>query len=143
MSFIRGKRGDAGEISWPQVVFIVLIIAFVGMFFIFARNSLNGALIQEEIYAKKIALMIDSARPNTTFSIDLTKLAEIAKKNKGENSDLSNIIYLTENGYVKVSLRLGGNGYKYSYFSDYNITGKYDSPGGKPYYFVKVEKKNE
>lgn len=143
MYFAFGKKGDAEEVSWPQVIFLVLVIAFMAVFFIFARTSLTGSLVQEEVYAKKIALMIDSAKPGTDLLIDITSLKKIAIKS-GLSEDLQNRTVTLKDNAVLVSTRSGGKGFAYSYFSDYNISGKIKPIGDKLFYLIKVEEiKNE
>jgi hypothetical protein len=138
MYFTFGKKGDAEEVSWPQVIFLVLVIAFMAVFFIFAKDSLTGSLIQEEVYAKKIALMINSAQPGTDLLIDITSLKKIAIKN-GVSEDLQNRTITLNNNAVLVSTRSGGKAYVYSYYSDYNISGKMNPIGEKLFYLIKVE----
>jgi len=143
MYFTFGKKGDAEEVSWPQVIFLVLVIAFMAVFFIFAKDSLTGSLIQEEVYAKKIALMINSAQPGTDLLIDITSLKKIAIKN-GISEDLQNRTVILENNIVSVSARSGGKGFVYSYYSDYNVSGKMNPIGEKLFYLIKIEEvKNE
>lgn len=143
MYFALGKKGDAEEVSWPQVIFLVLVIAFMAVFFIFVRNSLTGSLVYEEIYAKKIALLIDSAKPGTDLLLDITPLKGVADKVQGKNIESQIITLNSDKNSVMVSLRLGERGYTYSYFSDYNISGQYKSVGEKFFYLIKVEEKKK
>ncbi len=143
MYFAFGKKGDAEEVSWPQVIFLVLVIAFMGVFFIFAKNSLTGSLVQEEVYAKKIALLIDSAKPGTNLFLDITSLNEVAVKTQGKNVESQIITLNSDKNSVMVSLRLGERGYNYPYFSDYDVSGQYSKIGEKLFYSIKVEEKKK
>lgn len=138
-----GKKGDAEEVSWPQVIFLVLVIAFMAVFFIFVRNSLTGSLVQEEVYAKKIALLLDSAKPGTDLLLDITSLKEVAAKTQSKNVEGQFITLNSDKNSVTVSLRLGERGYTYPYFSDYNASGQYKSVGEKLFYLIKIEEKKK
>jgi hypothetical protein len=142
MNLSIGKRGDAESISWPEVVFIILILAFSAVFFIFAKDTLSGAIIQEEAYAKRIALMLDSAQPGTEIVLDISKLVEVALDSNVQRSSLTDTIKIDDSLHkVIVSLRLGKE-YSYSYFSDYKITGSYEPSLGKYSYRIVVEEKD-
>jgi len=142
MRFNLGKKGDSEEIAWPTIISIVLLLAFMAVFFLFARNILSGALIQEEIYAKKIALLIDGAQPNTTFFLDATELNKLAVRSGEKESSYEDLIKIDPvNHSVMVSLRLGKTaGYVQNYFSDYNVSIKSISGGEKVLYSIEVRK---
>lgn len=143
--FDLNKRGDSEETVWLEVVLIALTLAFAFLLAIFIKNTLSGALIQEEIYSKKIALLLDSAQPNTIISLDITKLSEISISSGQNRDSYRNIIKINEvNHSVDVSLRLGNKGYRYPYFSDYNISGNYTMAGDKILYIITIgENKDE
>lgn len=143
MYFALGKKGEAEEVSWPQVIFLVLVIAFMAVFFIFARNSLTGSLVQEEVYAKKIALLIDSAKPGTDLFLDITPLNEVSTKSQGKNLESQIITLDSDKNSVMVSLRLGNRSYHYPYFTDYNVSGQSTKIGEKLFYLIKIEEKKK
>lgn len=123
MSFDLGKRGSGEDIAWPEIIFTVLLLVFMAVFFVFVRNSLSGALIEEEVYAKKVALFLDSAQPNTTIFLEVSELNVLAVKSKESEMNYRDIIKInTKNHSVDVSLRLGNKGYSYPYFSEYNFS---------------------
>jgi hypothetical protein len=139
--FSIGKRGDSEEIAWPTIISIILLLAFMAVFFLFARNTLSGALINEEIYAKKIALLIDGAQPNTTFVLDVTELNKIAMKSGEKESSYADLIKIDGvNRSVQVSLRLGStHGYFQKYFTEYNVTTNAILTGEKVLYSIEVK----
>ena len=105
------KRGD---ILSEDVLFIILNLAFIIiMFAFFVKQSNNGAAL-EEIYAKKIALVLDSAKPGMEINIDIKEGLEADKE--------------WFSGNFKDSVRIVGNevyvkfekdgGYSYSFFND-------------------------
>ena len=110
----EGEEGE--ELEAENVIFFILNLVFIIMMLIFVARTGSGASIYEEIYAKKIALMIDEAKAGTTIEIDIAKLIEVAKKNDAQakfNID-------EENKKVSVYLAQGG-GFSFNYFSSYKI----------------------
>ena len=70
----------------------------------------------EQIYAKEIAMIGDSAKPLMMIKIDMSKGEKIAEKN---GIDFSNIVRIDGN-IVEVKLTSKG-GYKYSFFNDVDL----------------------
>jgi len=68
----------------------------------------------EQVYAKKIALLIDTAKPETKIILNITELIDAEEKNKYKTE--INI----ENNIVNVKV-VNGKGYSYKYFSDNNV----------------------
>lgn len=65
-----------------QIIFILLNLVFFAMLIYFVINSSSGAFVSEQFYAKRIGLLIDSAKPGTAISLDVTDAYNIAKKNE-------------------------------------------------------------
>lgn len=100
-----------------NVVFVVLTILFFAlMLFIVVRLGTTDAAY-EQIYAKRIALMIDSAKAPTTIAMDITELYKRGAKNK-----FGPYITIKDNNVIVQLIKEGG-GYSYQYFS----TNKIDS----------------
>lgn len=143
MNFKLGKRGDSEEIAWPEIVFIVLVLAVAALLLIFAKNTLSGALVQEELYAKKIALILTGAEPSTELLFDISKLEEIASKSGVKKEYFKDIIKINnETSLVTVSLRLG-KGFSYPYFSNYSVIGSYEPSTKETNYRIVIRRKNE
>jgi len=111
---MRNKKGE--EILMTNVIFIVLTLVFFAAMFFFVGRAGSGASSYEQEYAKKIALLIDQAKPGTTVWLDISELVE--KKNKNYKGEIVIIDY--ENNKVIVKLR-EGEGYGFAYFSDAEI----------------------
>ncbi len=79
----KEKKGI--EVTIENIIFIVLITIFFVVLFVFVTRAATGSAYYEQLYAKQIALLIDSAKPGMNIIIDLTKLTELAEKNKLEN----------------------------------------------------------
>jgi len=99
------------------VICLILVLVFISFVFIYLNRFGSEASIDEQIFAKEIALNIDSARPGTIIEKDVSELYEIAKGNNfnGKVVDIDN-----ENNKVKVNL-IFGKGYEYYFFSDVDI----------------------
>ena len=102
---------------------------------IFVSSSSNNSLLYEQIYAKEIALFLDSAKPGMEIILNFDKGFETASGNN-RNSNLVKID--EENNEVHVSLRSSG-GYNMTYFTNYNITLVENSK--QKWIYLKVEKK--
>lgn len=122
-SFNVNKKGSAEDVAWPEIMWIILFVAFVVVCVIFVKNAMTGAAIYEEVYAKKIALIIDGAKSGTDIKLDVTDVYKIALKNKKDISRAKNEIFSidSKNSYVRVSLGSGLDGYRYYYFSNYDV----------------------
>jgi len=113
----RGMNKKADFIVLETTIFIVLNLMFFVIIFIFIRSSSNNDLIYEQTYAKQLALFIDNAKPGMEFSLDVSRIYEIAKNNHftGNVITIDNI-----NKKVKINL-VDGRGYSYSYFTNSSI----------------------
>ena len=96
---------------------------------------MGSAAVLEEGYAKKIALLIDSAKPGMVISLDMEEGVDIAKKEKWS---VERIVTIQDN-IVRVQLREKG-GYSYSFFNDVNVNVNFDTTTNSGYYFVISEK---
>jgi len=114
----KDKRGEG--LVFPVVIFIVLNLMFFSLLMFFVFKSSTGALVYEQAYAKEIALMIDSAKPVTIFSIDFTKGLEIAENNRLSSESMKDLVDFKDN---KVIVKLEDKGgYAFEYFSNYEIS---------------------
>ncbi len=116
---VKGKRGE--ELTTPVIMMLLLTVMVFIILFIFVSQASTGALIYESVYAKEIALFIDSARPGTDIAIDFTKALKIAEKNGLKGEALNNLVQIDEeDNLIKVSLR-GKSGRSMYSFSDYKV----------------------
>lgn len=96
-------------------MFIVLNLVFLSILMLFLFSKTGSAAEFEEMHAKQIALILDSAREGMTVSIDMKN----AFDKKEENFDYKKVVSI-DNNVVTVKLRENG-GYSYSFFNDVNI----------------------
>jgi len=96
---------------------------------------MGAAAVLEEKYAKEIALIIDSAEPVMTVTLDMSDAIEIAIK---EGVAPGKIVSIDGN-VVKVVLG-GEGGYSYSFFNDVDVVASFDSQNGGRYIFFITEK---
>ncbi len=106
-----------GEITLPFLIFLVLTVIFLVILFYFVYAASSGAFIYEQIYAKKIALAIDSSVPETEIFLDVGSALETAKKSKTEPK----FIIDDKKGIVFVSLG-SRKGFSYPFFSNYSVS---------------------
>jgi hypothetical protein len=109
------KRGQ--DLVLPIVIFLILNIAFFTLMLVFVQRVSSNAIVYEEIYAKKIGLILNRAEPGMSLQIDVTPIIKIALKNGIQTKDMQEVIKIdTEKGIVTVMARKEG-GFSYPYFS--------------------------
>jgi len=113
MKIFFSKKGSS-DILAPVVIFIILNLLFFALLGYFVFRQSSSASLYEEMYAKKIALLVDNSRCNTEIVFDILKLKEVAEKN---NRDMLSVFDFDEsNGEISVKLSSRG-GYSYRSFS--------------------------
>ena len=109
----KGKKGM--DVLHGAIIFVVLnLIFFAIMSYTVARAS-SGATLVEQKYAKRIALIIDQAKPGTNLSLDLEEVYFLADKNGVDRLHTVRIDNEKKEVFVQVDV---GKGYTYSFFSD-------------------------
>lgn len=110
------EENEENEILTEEIMFIILNLTFFISLLVFIINSSD--IFYQQSYAKKIALLIDSAKSDTEITIDITKLANIAKK---YNRDIKDIIEI-DNQNKKVIVKVKDEyGYSFPFFSSFNV----------------------
>ena len=126
-------KNKKAELLTENLMFIILNLVFFSILAIFIFIKSNDPALMEEAYAKKIALVLDSARPGMEISLDMTQPKEIAKK-EGYVGKIVNI----EGNLVTVKLRQNG-GYSYSFFNDVGLNKEFFDSGDGEFYHFNVE----
>lgn len=108
------KRGE--NILTENIIFIILNLVFLGILILFIFTKMQTAANLEEVYAKQIALMIDSAQPITDITFDMKDGFDTAK----DEGYAGKLVSISEN-VVTVRLRDDG-GYSYSFFNDVDVS---------------------
>ncbi|MEM3091368.1 MAG: hypothetical protein QXX55_02050 [Candidatus Pacearchaeota archaeon] len=118
--FIENKKGE--EIIYPKLIFIILNLIFISFLIFFVYKSSSGALVYEQAYAKQIALIIDSSKPETNITINFEEALKLAQENGIRKED---IIRKTGNEIIVSFSNKGG--YKFRYFTknkvDFDVEG--------------------
>jgi hypothetical protein len=118
--FVKSYKKASTDFSLDQFMpMLLMIIIFSILFFVVVKNSYEG-INYEQIYSKKIALILDKSRPLTSFEMDISELYKYAQRNKFKGKVIS-IDSDTKTVNVKVSNSLG---YSSKFFSDIKV--KYD-----------------
>jgi hypothetical protein len=100
-----------------NVIFIILNILVLVILIGFIAEQGNGVIVLSQSYAKNIALLIDSAKPNTEIILNMGDAFDWAKKNGIPKEEIVKI----EGNEVIVKIYLGGV-YRYSFFNDVNVS---------------------
>lgn len=119
--FLKNKRGTEG-ILFPIIIRVILAIIFFGALLLFVYDKATDSSFYEQAYAKKIALLLNEAKPVSMLTLNFAEGVEFAEKNKIPKSEIVKI----ENNEVSVRLSRGG-GYSISYFSDYEVSNYFDN----------------
>ena len=112
------------DVTLPVVIFLLLNIVFATILIAFVNKTLSGAAIYEEVYAKKVGLLIDEAIPNTTIYLNVSKAVEVAKNNGiVDGKKLKNELITFDRANNLITVKLGNlPGYEYTYFSNYTLS---------------------
>jgi hypothetical protein len=120
-----------------NLIFIILNLIFLVIIILFISGQSGGIGTTEQNYAKQIALLIDSSKPEMMFKLNLEKAKEISEEN---GIDFSNIIKINGNlVFVQLSDK---SGEQYSFFKDVDVN-YYPEAGSSNYVFIIREKDNE
>jgi hypothetical protein len=111
---MKQKRGT---ILVENVIFIILNLLFISILVLFIFRQGNGAVLLEQSYAKKIALLIDTAKPVTEIKLNMNDAMTLAEKNGVKREDIVRI----SGNIVTVKLSENG-GYQYSFFNNVDVT---------------------
>ena len=98
-----------------NTVFIILNLVFLAIMLLFVFSKTGSASSLEEGYAKKIALIIDAAKPNMVITLYMEDAIKEADKENWKGA----LVYINDN-VVTVKLKEKG-GYSYSFFNDVDV----------------------
>jgi hypothetical protein len=105
-----------GEILVENIIFIILNLIFLTILMVFLFSKMGSAAVLEEMYAKQIALIIDSSEPGMEIHLNM----ENAFDKREKEWDINKIVSIQEN-IVTVKLREKG-GYAYSFFNNVDVS---------------------
>lgn len=123
----KGMSRRGVNLLMNQILFIILIVAFAAIMITFIVRFGTRASIQEQIYAKQIALAIEKARAGTSVTMDISELYSFIKENRFEGR-----IVNIDNENKKVIIHLAsGTGYSFSFFNDNPVAWNIDQKKGE------------
>ena len=125
---MRAKK--ASEMLIEGVVNVVIVLIFFGIVFLAVYLFGEGISLREQLYSKEIALAIDSSKPGTILTYDLSGFHD-----KILNVGTENVISFKDNS-VTIKLDRKGKGYSTKYFSNYEVSSAFDDDGNKLIVFV-------
>jgi hypothetical protein len=130
LSKIRARKSQ-GFLT-ENVVFMVVAVAFIAILFVFLYRISSTTHMMEEGTAKKLALMLDTAKPGTTIEMNIDNLL---KQKESTIQDL-NMISITGNTItVKLSEK---SGYSYSFFNKISVQKAIETLPGSENKFLKL-----
>lgn len=108
-----------GMLLVSDVIFLVLALLFFTILAFFIARQSSATSVLEEQSAKRIALVIDNAQPDTQIVLRVKDLIE----NKEEEFSGTMILVDDFSNIVKVQLS-GESGFSYGFFNDLPINSK-------------------
>lgn len=85
---MKGKKGDMEQLQ-SFIIYIVFVLVIFIILLAFIRNSASGKLVQQQVLAKEIALLIDASEPGTELAIEKGRFTVAISKAKVEVSSAS------------------------------------------------------
>ena len=130
---------NRGQILVENVVFIILNLVFLTILILFIYSKSGSEALLEEKYSKQIALIIDSAKPQTEIHLNMKDAIEKAKNKWGEDK-IGKIVSISGN-IVTVKLREKGEN-SYSFFNDVDVSVYHDNQKNIEEYVIIINKYN-
>lgn len=109
---------NKANIVMDNIIHIVIFAIFFSIMFWGISSYSDGSALLEDLYAKEIARVINTAEPGMSFKIDISKIAVIAFNNGKAFSDIIDIDNI--NNEIRVSSRLT-SGTAYKFFNDVDV----------------------
>lgn len=124
---VKSRKGTEDFLS-NSVVFIVLVLVFIAIIVFFLLRVSKGVSLVEQVYAKKIALLIDQSKPGTSIELDVMEIYQLADENNFERGNTINIDPDERRVTVKAT---EGRGYSFNFFNDNAIKWGLEKKSGK------------
>jgi len=119
-NFFLNKKGS-DNIVFPEIIFMLITVVFFSMLLFFVYKSSSGAVVYEDLYVKKIAMILTVLPPGMTVNVNFTIPYNVAK----ENGKLTNLVVLN-GSRVEVFLSSQNDGSYKVFTSNYNFEIKED-----------------
>jgi len=112
---MKSKRGTT-TLLIENILYLILNMLFFAILIAFLIQQGSGSALLEQTYSKKVALLIDQARPGMIIKINLGEGMKVAEKD-----NISPLEILTIQGnFVNVKLSDQG-GQDYHFFNDLDV----------------------
>ena len=103
-------------LTYPEIIFLVLNLAFFSVLIVFVGGSVNGRPVYEQAYAKEIAFIIDEAKPDMEIFLNMGESLEEFEKDKPLDA------VSLDKDKNKVIVNFGSSGGKsFQYFTNSNL----------------------
>lgn len=122
MLSIKNRNGMSNLME--NVMYILILGAFIAMIALFLWSRSNSAYIWEDFYAKELARIVNSGSNGDSYRLDVHQGTSIAKRNGLNVQEPSNMfIFNAQKKEICVKLSKG-EGKCHPYFSELLVTGQ-------------------
>ena len=97
------KKGDFGSSLKSNIIFLILLVLFLGAMIVFVSKKDNGDEVWAQYYASEIASIINMAEYGDEIILDVQKATEIAERNGVAFSNIFNFDNANNEVIVRVS----------------------------------------
>ncbi len=112
---MQNKKGET-TLLVENIIFLVLNMLFFAILIAFIVQQSSGAALLEQTYSKKVALLVDQAKPGMIIKLNLEEGMNVAAKDKIAPT----AILTVQDNFIKVKLADGG-GQEYHFFNDVDV----------------------
>jgi len=112
---MKNKKGEVTMLI-ETILYVILNLIFFAILILFLIQQSSGAALLEQTYSKKVALLIDQAKPGMIIKLNLQDALKIAEKDKISPLE----ILVIQDNFVKVKLKDKG-GQEYQFFNDLDV----------------------
>lgn len=88
MGIFPSRKGGMEQLQ-SFVIYVLFVIVVFLVLFRFITNSASGVLVQQQVLAKEIALLVDASEPGTEITIEKGNFTVSITKDKVEVSSAS------------------------------------------------------
>ena len=113
------KRGEIKLLGWNLTLVLLEVVLFVGLG-LFIYSNLEGLGLYEDMYAKKISILIDNSMPGTVIELNMEEGADVAL----EYNFFPEVSVINNEVLVRLSPKKT-SGHRARYYSDYAVKFEY------------------
>lgn len=132
---MRDLSKKASNILYVNIAYLLFVVVLFGLLFVFVSRTGSSVSSSEKVYAKKLAMILDSVNPGSSITMDVSDMALIAISEKFKPEEM--ISFSPQQVTVKLTAK---GGYSQRFFTlSREISSKIEQQGGR--YLLKLEVK--